>query len=117
VCIDNLSGQVYNGGFSQYFFNGYGGEWKIALDGLHAIGAKKHAEVFSQVIDKFGPTPLPEDYEECQDLLEEIMNQDEEMFYELEEVWFRGTGENLNALIFKYAKIVRNLEDDSNRTT
>jgi hypothetical protein len=50
-----LTIQVRNGGFSQYFVNGYGKDWHRTLEALNAVGAPRSFALLKAAAEKFGP--------------------------------------------------------------
>jgi hypothetical protein len=60
--VSSLIGEVYNGGFDQFFFNSSGALYAYALDGLFEIGAERSASLLGQAKDiLFGNDPIPLD--------------------------------------------------------
>jgi hypothetical protein len=56
-----LNDQVYNGGFHQYFYNGYGQFASETIDVLQKIGAPKKAGLLKQAIDAVNVNQYPDD--------------------------------------------------------
>ncbi len=57
-----LSGEVYNGGFDQYFYNSSGATYSAAVDGLKAMGATTSLLLLQQAKQMiFGFTDVPEE--------------------------------------------------------
>ncbi len=55
-----LEGDVYNGGFYQYFFNNAGSYYAYAEEGLIALGAFQTLELLQEAKDVlFPPIPVP----------------------------------------------------------
>jgi len=48
--VEELEGEVNNGGFRQYFWNSSGAHAQVALEALRAIGATQHAEITTEAI-------------------------------------------------------------------
>lgn len=60
VCL--LDGEVYNGGFHQYFFNSPGRYYLQALSGLLEIGAAQSAKILREAKELlFGQGPVPQE--------------------------------------------------------
>ncbi|MFO0570326.1 MAG: DMP19 family protein [Polyangiaceae bacterium] len=60
-----VDGDVYNGGFDQYFFNSSGSFYAYALRGLQFIGATQSAQLLAQAKHAlFGDSPVPTDIAE-----------------------------------------------------
>ncbi|HYV66844.1 MAG TPA: DUF4375 domain-containing protein, partial [Myxococcales bacterium] len=53
--VSSIEGEVFNGGFDQYFFNSSGDRAREALAGLELIGAKRTASVVRRAVGLFGP--------------------------------------------------------------
>lgn len=54
ILIRYLIDQVNNGGFSQYFVNGYGKEWRRTLAALQAVNARHTHALLKASAEKFG---------------------------------------------------------------
>jgi hypothetical protein len=60
VCVWGLEGDVYNGGFEQYYINPVGDKAREAVDALKAIGAKAAEQVVRRANSLFGSSgPSP----------------------------------------------------------
>ena len=46
--VNSLNGEIYNGGFQQYFWNHDGGQYPYALEGLRRIGAVHALQALQQ---------------------------------------------------------------------
>jgi hypothetical protein len=60
LCVWGLEGEVYNGGFDQYYFNSAGDHAGEAVESLGEIGAKSSRDVVRQANALFGaggPSP------------------------------------------------------------
>jgi len=58
--VSCLSGEVYNGGFDQYFHNSSGSTYSDAVDGLMAIGATTSLLLLQEAKKIiFGPADVP----------------------------------------------------------
>jgi len=63
VCL--LEGEVYNGGFDQYFSNSSGDHYNLALHGLEAMGATHSADLLKEAARTlFGTNCPPDDQSE-----------------------------------------------------
>ena len=56
-----LHNQVFNGGFHQYFANGYGQFAKETINALNTIGASKKAELLKRAIQIVNSENLPDE--------------------------------------------------------
>jgi hypothetical protein len=56
-----LNNQIYNGGFQQYFYNGYGQFASETINVLNRIGAPKKAGLLKQAIDAVNVNQYPDD--------------------------------------------------------
>ena len=72
---DMYGSEVDNGGHSQYFINSSGGNWRLALAGLNAAGALKHAELLQSAVDLFGEDGPPEDYSERGEAMDRLSSE------------------------------------------
>lgn len=61
--VDNIVGQICNGGFSQALYNSYGELAEEAILGLRKFGLTRHAELVDQAWSLFGVRPIPLDRE------------------------------------------------------
>lgn len=59
--VNNVTGQVCNGGFTQAFYNSYGELAEEAIAGLQLFGFARHAEIFDEAYQLFGARPIPRD--------------------------------------------------------
>ncbi len=73
-----LDFQVCNGGFHQYFANGYGSGIRDALAGMEAIGSQAGAEVVREAIALFGPEGPAVDRMECHTQLAAFTNEQDD---------------------------------------
>lgn len=80
IAVKMMIAEVENGGFSQYFVNGSGDNWRDAVDGLVAIGATADKDLFDQALKLFGPDLPSEDQDLRHEQVAEIANQDEDLF-------------------------------------
>jgi len=100
--IEELDGEVNNGGFAQYFFNSSGNHWKDALSGLAAIGATKHHKIMAEAIEKFGQS-MPSSARDVRDSqLSKIVRKQEDPFNEQDTAWYKTEDELLARLMFRY---------------
>ncbi|GGI53574.1 DMP19 family protein [Oxalicibacterium solurbis] len=73
--VSCLMGEVYNGGFEQYFSNSSGELYGLALDGLFEFGAEKTAGLLAQAKEVlFGDLPVPTDQSGRQKLMPTLGN-------------------------------------------
>jgi hypothetical protein len=54
LCVWDLEGEIYNGGFGQYYYNSSGNHACDAVDALRAIGANQTAEIVRKANALFG---------------------------------------------------------------
>jgi len=111
IALEMLDEEIDNGGFEQYFFNSSGDYWQNALNGLDAIGATKHKNVFVKVIEKFGKSSPSKNCSDRREQLATIINENEDIFEKETSVWYKNETELLQPLIFKYN--INNLEGRS----
>lgn len=103
ICaINELDGQVNNGGFAQYYFNSTGDHWRDALEGLRAIGATQRHKIMVATLEKFRQSePSPSrDVRSAQ--LSKIVRKKEDPFNEQDAAWYKIEGELLDRLQFLY---------------
>ena len=89
--------EVNNGGFAQLFYNSSGNYVGEAVEAFQTIGASKTAKIFEKALSAFG-RELPSDWEERQELLDELMNDDiDRILSECDDAFYKYE-EDLNAL-------------------
>lgn len=80
--------EVNNGGFAQYFVNDSGDHWSDALEGLKAIGAARDRELLQKAVCMFGKKTPSTNTEKRHKQLAAIMQDDFEIFEDLEEEFY-----------------------------
>jgi hypothetical protein len=98
-----LEREINNGGFNQYFFNSSGDFAHQTVQSLIKIGAKKTADILQKAIDQFPDKNVPQDRTERQELLEQIEEEANPVWEELDQKFF-AYEDNLNALNIKFVK-------------
>ena len=102
-----LEGEVYNGGFDQYFFNSSADYYTYATQGLTDMGALESCRLLLQAKELyFGDKPVPEIQASRIALLRTGMATDEEMLRKLEEInsMFYKDSDNFHECATNYAK-------------
>ncbi len=94
--------EINNGGISQYFFNS-GQYAHHTLDALKAIGASRTAEILQVAINRFPEGIVPYDDAEREDMLENIEDENEDVWEPLEDIFYKYE-DDLNALNLKYIR-------------
>lgn len=61
--VNNVVGQICNGGFSQALYNSYGELAEEAILGLRKFGLERHADIIDEAWNVFGVRPVPRDRE------------------------------------------------------
>jgi hypothetical protein len=102
LAINELDGEVNNGGFAQYYFNSSGDHWQDAHDGLAAIGAERRHRMMLATIETFGDVKPAVDRNQRTSQLSKIVRKKEDPFNEQDSLWYEIEDENLDRLIFKY---------------
>ena len=105
IC-NSLEGEVNNGGFSQYLYNSSGNHANRVSECMHSIGATKIAEICRTAMAAF-PHPLPEDWEERQEFLDEFLTDDAEEILEQCDSEFYEYEDNLEQLVYSYIQAHR----------
>jgi len=100
--IDDLEGEINNGGFDQFFFNSAGDRTAQIVDALEAIGAVHTASIVRAAAAKFPGGMAPADRATRQGLLVESVSPESEAF-EAEDAAFLEYRENLEDLVSRYA--------------
>jgi hypothetical protein len=71
-----LDGEVYNGGFDQYFWNSSGGLYTWAIDGLLELKARNSLQLLTDAAKLLFDDDVPEDREARADAIRKIPNDD-----------------------------------------
>ena len=105
-CIDSLSREMDNGGFSQLFHHDTGALCGDIIVALESIRAKNSLAVVQEVVNFFPDGQVPEDEDEREQAFEKISN---EWFDEIAQCddRFHDAGENLVALTLVF--VTKNL--------
>ena len=99
--VNVLDGEVRNGGLSQYFFNSGGGDWRIAVAGLEAMGSKERLAILQEAIAMFGKDGPSTDRDGRMKQLSGLVKANEKLFDALEVRYYKS-GENLDVLMTRY---------------
>lgn len=103
ICaIEELDGEVNNGGFAQYYFNSGGDHWRDALSGLAAIGATKRHEIMAATIERFGQSAPSSVRDSRNSQLSKVVRKKEDPFSEQDTAWYKTEDEPLARLMFRY---------------
>jgi hypothetical protein len=98
--IDELEGEVNNGGFHQYFYNSAGDNTAETIPAVEAIGALHMADILRRAAAKFpGGMPLAERFARQDVLLELFPNST--AFEDLDNEFYAYPND-LNALLKKF---------------
>ncbi len=102
VYVTSLVADVMNGGFNQYYTNGYGCYAHQAVDALHEIGAHKAAHIVHQANELFPSKRIPVE----QTLRENIAFRNIEDMHRWEALdnAFFAYPDDINALFIEYIK-------------
>lgn len=103
ICaIEELDGEVNNGGYAQYYFNSAGNHWHEALSGLAAVGATKRHKIMAATIAKFGQ-PEPSSVRDTRSSqLSKVVRKKEDPYNEQDTAWYKTEDEPLDRLMFRY---------------
>lgn len=103
ICaVEELEAELNNGGFAQYYFNSAGNHWKVALNGLAAIGAQKRHEIMASTVKKFGHSEPSSNQDTRNSQLSKIVRKKEDPFHEQDTAWYETKDELLDRLMFRY---------------
>lgn len=100
--VDQLNGEVSNGGFAQYFFNPLGDRAADALAGLQAIKASRTADILKRAMGLFGPAGPSADYEKRQDQLAAFSEEQDATLRQLDSQFYEKP-DDLDVLMSLYA--------------
>jgi hypothetical protein len=98
--IDELEGEVNNGGFDQYFYNSAGDNTAEAIQALEEIGALKMADIVRRAASRFPGGMPPKERFARQDVLLSY-SPDSKAFYDLDDEFY-AYPDNLSELLKKY---------------
>ena len=87
LSIIELETEVNNGGFDQFYFNTSGDYAYFVPDALQRIGAFKAADIAARANDIFGSN-IPKDRPTRQDIHQELTNEDDEPWEELDSEFY-----------------------------
>jgi hypothetical protein len=96
-----LDAEVRNGGFSQYFFNSSGDDWRDTLAGLEVMGSKERLAIFREALAKFGAAGPSGDREKRMEQLAKIANAEEKLFDQFDSRYYKST-EIIDVLVMRY---------------
>lgn len=96
-----LDAEVRNGGFSQYFFNSSGDEWKSALSGLEAMGSRDRLALLQKALAKFDKSSPSEFRNQRMQQLAKIEDGKDSVFDQLETRYYKSS-ENLDVMVMRY---------------
>ena len=98
--IDELEGEVNNGGFHQYFYNSAGDNTAEAIQALEEIGAVRMADIVRRAAARFPDGMPPKERFTRQDVLLGHFP-DTRVFYDLDDEFYKYP-DNLAELLQKY---------------
>jgi len=101
AAVDVLDAEVLNGGFSQYFFNSSGDDWRNALAGLEAMGSKDRLAIAREAVAKFGAAGPAEDRETRMAQLAKIATSDDALFDPLDSRYYKSK-EVIAVMVMRY---------------
>ncbi|MFN4199498.1 MAG: DMP19 family protein [Flavobacterium sp.] len=101
--IQRFEAEVYNGEFSQYFYNSSGDFTHETVTTLKEIGAFTTALILQDAINQFPDKKVPQNRIKRQDILEKIEIQASSLWNNLDEKFYNSE-EDLNVLLFEFIK-------------
>ncbi len=94
--------QVNNGGFSQYFVNSPGGNWRLAEVGLSEMGSTVLLSILRRAVAKFGDaSPSEDDDVRHRQLAKLVKQQGDDVFSELDSALYKDE-EFAESLLWRY---------------
>jgi hypothetical protein len=97
--LGDLHGEIGNGGFSQYFFNSSGNEWKEALAGLEILHDQRGHDILVSAIKVFGPDGPDLDRGRRQKQMNESSKTKEAQWDKLDAAWDQHSDDLGHAVI------------------
>ncbi len=98
-----LQGEIFNGGFDQYFFNGCGSDWKLALAGLDALGDAEGRACLLAAVAVFPQQAPADDSAARHQQMQDLGRSAEEAWGRLDSRWYRNRSA-LQALILTWVR-------------
>ena len=102
VAVSALDGQVRNGGFTQYFGNGYGYQFPAAIAAFERLGEKEVCGILTRIRDAFDARKPAGDY--SAEKLQQVFDRVEKLLDESDGAYY-GTANHA------YAKLILHLLD------
>lgn len=99
--IWTLESQVNNGGFLQYFISSDFDKAEFAPEALRRIGAASCSEIVRRALRALVPGPLPGSREECESLVESLIEEASEQFEALDSKFY-AYPDDLTELLYDY---------------
>ena len=99
--INDLEGEVNNGGFDQFFYNNAGDNAEEIIRALETIGAHKAADIVRRAAAKFPGGLPPKDRFVRQDVLLDVVSPNSDAFRDLDQEFFTYP-DDLAGLLAKY---------------
>jgi hypothetical protein len=103
IAVQALRGAVYDGGFSEYFFESWGGDAAVAKAGLDAIGATNSAVILQRALAVFPGGNAPTDRQRRWDVMDKIEAQSGPVWNKCDKEFY-DSKEDLDALSLAYAR-------------
>ncbi len=100
--IGAINGEVCNGGFEQYLWNGTADEWPKHRSALQQISADKHIAILDRVTQLFGETGPPTERAQRHKPLAKVARKHGKLLDECNSEWYEH-GEELSRLKVEYA--------------
>jgi HEAT repeat protein len=82
--------EIRNGGFSQYFVNSSGDQWRDALAGFEAVGFQERLSLVREAIAVFGADGPSTDRTVRQEQLSKVYRRNDEVFSSLESRYYKS---------------------------
>lgn len=89
LAVQELQGEVNNGGFDQYFFNSSGNDAEVALAGLKAMGANASASLLERAMAVFPGGKPPADRQKRWAAMETIKTQSEPVWKKCDDEFYQ----------------------------
>ena len=103
LSVRELTEEVNNGGFDQYFFNSAGNYASDALWGLRAIGAEKTASILERAMAQFPGGTVPELRHERQAVMDALPESVQEVWDALDQEFYHSE-EPLDSLLTAFVR-------------
>ena len=103
VLIEEYEREINSGGFNQFYFNTSGNYYNNIVDALKKVKSIKFIDLLKKSSTPFPDSIIPSDREKRLKIIEEIEDDAEELWEELEQEFYKYE-ENIHELVLQYIR-------------